>query len=238
MKPLKIVLISQLLSDYEYWSSIVGIADAIEWHQRLDMTILQPAQNTRILILDQSVATDEELSIYSESIMFDQCVVTGQRIGVPLAVNLIRRGVFVFMKDLNDEPARVEFLCLVSAANERQEIVQEYWELQHNFSLLNDRESEVTRLVVEGRPNKSIARRLNVAIRTVEARRASIYKKLQVNSIQDLVRAYDRFFELHYHLVDCKHCGCYRSQLYSLVKLPLTDLKLAEFKPNQYCVGV
>lgn len=49
-------------------------------------------------------------------------------------------------------------------------------------------EQEVAELLLEGHPNKVVASRLDVSLRTVEARRASIFKKLDVNSIAGMVQ--------------------------------------------------
>jgi len=49
-------------------------------------------------------------------------------------------------------------------------------------------ERAVLSYVVAGKPNKVIANRLDVSVRTVENRRSEIYTKLQVHSIVDLVK--------------------------------------------------
>lgn len=49
-------------------------------------------------------------------------------------------------------------------------------------------EIKVFALVIEGRPNKAIASTLNLGVRTVESRRASIMRKMQANSLAELVR--------------------------------------------------
>ena len=56
------------------------------------------------------------------------------------------------------------------------------------ITMLSPREQEVFQYVVHGRPNKSIARQMDIAIKTVEKHRASLMKKLQVRTVADLVR--------------------------------------------------
>ncbi len=56
------------------------------------------------------------------------------------------------------------------------------------IAMLSPREQEVCQLVVAGRLNKSIARQLDISIKTVEAHRASVMRKLQVRTVADLVR--------------------------------------------------
>jgi DNA-binding NarL/FixJ family response regulator len=53
---------------------------------------------------------------------------------------------------------------------------------------LTSREREVLQLLAEGRSNKEIARRLTIGIKTVEAHRASIMRKIGAHSLVELVR--------------------------------------------------
>jgi DNA-binding NarL/FixJ family response regulator len=54
--------------------------------------------------------------------------------------------------------------------------------------LLTARESEILQLLAEGQANKEVARRLSIGVKTVEAHRASIMRKIGANSIVDVVR--------------------------------------------------
>jgi len=53
---------------------------------------------------------------------------------------------------------------------------------------LTPREREVVQLLAEGRQNKEIARRLGVALKTVEAHRAAVMRKIGADSVADVVR--------------------------------------------------
>lgn len=53
---------------------------------------------------------------------------------------------------------------------------------------LSDNEREVLQMVLDGIPNKQIARRLGVCVRTIESRRSKIYQTTGVNSVAELVR--------------------------------------------------
>jgi len=61
-------------------------------------------------------------------------------------------------------------------------------EVRRRFSTLSSREMQVIQLVVQGNLNKAIAKKLEVAMRTVEARRSKAMKKLGVQRLSDLVR--------------------------------------------------
>lgn len=53
---------------------------------------------------------------------------------------------------------------------------------------LNERETLILRAVVAGKPNKQIAQELDLSIKTIEAHRSRLMRKLQARSIADLVR--------------------------------------------------
>jgi DNA-binding NarL/FixJ family response regulator len=53
---------------------------------------------------------------------------------------------------------------------------------------LSPREREVFNLIIQGQSNRTIAERLSISIKTVEAHRAGINRKLDAHSTADLVR--------------------------------------------------
>jgi len=62
---------------------------------------------------------------------------------------------------------------------------------------LTPRETEIVRLVAEGKSNKEVAGSLQVSIRTVESHRNHVMRKLKFTSLPELVR-----FAIRAHLVD------------------------------------
>jgi DNA-binding NarL/FixJ family response regulator len=52
---------------------------------------------------------------------------------------------------------------------------------------LTEREREVVQLLAQGKSNKEIAAALDISVRTVETHRATIMRKLEINSIVELV---------------------------------------------------
>ncbi|MEM6329073.1 MAG: response regulator [Planctomycetota bacterium] len=56
------------------------------------------------------------------------------------------------------------------------------------LATLSDSERRVLEMVLQGTPNKQIARRLGVCVRTIEARRSRIYNAAGVKSVAELVR--------------------------------------------------
>jgi DNA-binding NarL/FixJ family response regulator len=53
---------------------------------------------------------------------------------------------------------------------------------------VTSREREIIQLVAEGRSNKEAASTLGISVKTIEAHRANIMRKLQLRSVSDLVR--------------------------------------------------
>ena len=61
-------------------------------------------------------------------------------------------------------------------------------EAKTRLSRLTPREREVMNLLVAGKHNKIIAKELKISVRTAEAHRAKVMKKLHAESLSDIVR--------------------------------------------------
>jgi two-component system response regulator FixJ len=59
--------------------------------------------------------------------------------------------------------------------------------MQQRLASLTDQERDVMWQIVDGSPNKITARRLGVSVRTIENRRRSIFAKLGIRSVAELV---------------------------------------------------
>lgn len=70
----------------------------------------------------------------------------------------------------------------------RREREEQQTAILNRLKSLSPSEKDVLQLVIDGEPNKVIARRLDVSIRTVENRRREIYNKMAANSVAELVR--------------------------------------------------
>lgn len=106
---------------------------------------------------------------------------------VPTAVAAVKRGAFDFVEkpfSNNGLVDRVEQALAVSAQALTQRRGHE--SLQRALAELTEREREVMRLVVDGRPNKLIADELDISVRTVEVHRARVFDKMNVKSAVEL----------------------------------------------------
>jgi two-component system response regulator DctR len=106
---------------------------------------------------------------------------------VPTAVAAVKRGAFDFVEKPFADNAlvdRVEQALLDSAAalSRRQDRLV----VAKRLADITDRERDVMRLVIDGRPNKLIADELNISVRTVEVHRARVFEKMEVKSAVEL----------------------------------------------------
>lgn len=106
---------------------------------------------------------------------------------VPTAVAALKRGAFDFVEKPFSNNALVDRVeqALASSA---QTLLRRRDQRKVGLRLaeLTERERDVMRLVVEGRPNKLIADALDISVRTVEVHRARIFEKIGVRSAVEL----------------------------------------------------
>ncbi len=106
---------------------------------------------------------------------------------VPTAVAAVKRGAFDFVEkpfSNNSLVDRVEQALQLSAQALQERRGRDV--LRRALAELTDREREVMRLVVDGRPNKLIADELDISVRTVEVHRARVFDKMNVKSAVEL----------------------------------------------------
>ena len=109
---------------------------------------------------------------------------------VPTAVDAVKRGAFDFSeKPFSDNSLvdRIEQALAQSAAvgsADRSAVL-----LRKRLADLTERERDVMGLVIEGLPNKLIADRLDISVRTVEVHRARVFDKMDVKSAVELANS-------------------------------------------------
>lgn len=102
---------------------------------------------------------------------------------VDMAVRALRKGAYHFLQKPVDTGELIQSLreCLEKMRNGLSSE-----EVRALLELLTPRERQITRLLLEGVPNHGIAVRLNLSVRTVDNHRTSVYRKLRVNSYEEL----------------------------------------------------
>jgi two-component system response regulator DctR len=106
---------------------------------------------------------------------------------VPTAVAAVHRGAFDFVeKPFSDNTLvdRIETALLRSGEAILRRRSQAT--LLRRVAELTDRERDVMRRVIDGRPNKVIADDLRISVRTVEVHRARLFEKMEVRSAVEL----------------------------------------------------
>lgn len=160
----------------------------------------QPAQQAgqiACLILDVRMSGMSGLELQERLIAENAALpiifVTGHG-DVPMAVSTMKKGAMDFIEKPFDEAELRKLVerklverMLEKARNESKS-VQEQRAASERLSKLTAREQQVLERIIAGRLNKQIADDLGISIKTVEAHRANIMEKLNVNTVADLLR--------------------------------------------------
>ena len=158
---------------------------------------LQSLQNTdkstiSCLILDVRMpgmsGVELQERLISENLPMPISFITGHG-DVSMAVSTMKRGAVDFI----EKPFKENELCALverMLTKARVDFAQadQRKNTQSLLSKLTGRERQVLERIVAGRLNKQIADDLSISIKTVEAHRANIMEKLNVNTVADLLR--------------------------------------------------
>lgn len=107
---------------------------------------------------------------------------------VPTAVNAVRNGAEHFItKPFNEQELIEEVNAALKKDQKRRNDSKRDAEILKLINNLTRREREVLDLVLLGHSNKEIGRELNVSIKTVETHRANMMRKMQAESLAELV---------------------------------------------------
>jgi FixJ family two-component response regulator len=107
---------------------------------------------------------------------------------ISIAVRAMRDGAVNFL----EKPVREHELWdtvqeAVRLSSGRQAIWARHQHCKDRLARLTDKELQVLNLIAEGRPKAFIASALEVCIRTVELRTTSLMRKLEIDSMAELV---------------------------------------------------
>jgi FixJ family two-component response regulator len=108
---------------------------------------------------------------------------------IPMAVQALKAGAVDFLtKPFRDQ----QLLDAVQQAIDRDRAARRQWadvaELRRRYESLTQREREVMNLVVTGLLNKQIAGQLHTSEATVKAHRGQLMRKMEADSVAQLVR--------------------------------------------------
>lgn len=128
----------------------------------------------------------EQLS--AEGSQLPVIVITGYA-NVPMAVRAMQGGALTFLeKPCADQELWNSVRMALEWEDSQRDRNQQRQEIAAHITELTDGESAVMERMIQGQPNKHIATELDIGLRTVELRRASVLKKLHAESLAELVR--------------------------------------------------
>jgi FixJ family two-component response regulator len=108
---------------------------------------------------------------------------------IPIAVETLKRGALDFIEKPFSEQKLLDTIQLAFRKDaETRRKLMDLEAISKRLGQLTRREREVMRLVVQGKPNKEIALELKLSKKTVEFHRANIMKKMEADSLANLVR--------------------------------------------------
>jgi two-component system, LuxR family, response regulator FixJ len=108
---------------------------------------------------------------------------------IPTAVEAVKKGAYDFIeKPFDDYQLLSQVMSALERCAEIRSGVTPAMPGRERLEQLSEREQEVLKLVLAGKPSRQVAEELYISARTVEFHRARIMQKLGVRSAAELVR--------------------------------------------------
>lgn len=112
---------------------------------------------------------------------------------IPMSVRAMKAGAVEFLtKPFHDQEMLDAIHAAIERDRQRRRQALLMTELRERYVTLTERERQIMTLVVVGRANKQIAAELNLSEMTVKVHRGQAMRKMQAESLPELVRMADR----------------------------------------------
>lgn len=152
------------------------------------------------LILDVRLAGASGLEFQQElkraGFMIPIVFITGHG-DIPMAVQAMKGGAIDFLsKPFRDQELLDAINHAIARGQAERELRAKAFQVQQRFEELTPRERVVMEHVVQGLPNKQIAAELGMSETTVKVHRGQVMRKMQADSLPDLVRMADKLASL------------------------------------------
>ena len=109
---------------------------------------------------------------------------------VPTSVRALKAGALDFLQKPVPPKVLVERIrAALESDRQERDVAMEQGEVKVRIAQLTPRERQVMKLLVAGKTSKEIAGELDLSVRTVEAHRRTVLRKMNVLSAAQLVRA-------------------------------------------------
>ena len=107
---------------------------------------------------------------------------------IDMAVSTIKQGAVEFLQKTGDNARLVEAVSRAVARSMEgfAQLDQDPYEAQKRWRELTEREAQLLTLIAKGQRNRDVAERLGLSVRTVEAHRASAFRKLGIKTVAEL----------------------------------------------------
>ena len=106
----------------------------------------------------------------------------------PVTVQVIQKGAVTMLdKQYNEDDLWSAIREGLSRDNLRRQEKQQRAEITKRLATLNEKEKQVLDLIVAGEPNKVMANKLDVSLRTIENRRRTVFSKVGAQTVAELV---------------------------------------------------
>ncbi len=149
-------------------------------------------QQTGCVVLDVRMPGISGLDLQEEleqkNFVLPVIMITGHA-DVPMAVRAFKSGVFDFIeKPFNDQHLIDRIQQAIEKSRSQKVSIQRRQEARDRLRKLSNREIQVLDCIVAGCSNKTMARELDISVKTIETHRANLMSKMDAGSVSELVR--------------------------------------------------
>jgi len=149
-------------------------------------------QQTGCVVLDVRMpgisGLDLQEELRQQGFVLPVIIVTGHA-DVPMAVRAFKSGVFDFIeKPFNDQHLIDRIQQAIEKSRSQKVNIQRQQVAGNRLKKLSSREKQVLDCIVAGSSNKTMARELDISVKTIETHRANLMSKMKAGSVSELVR--------------------------------------------------
>lgn len=149
-------------------------------------------QQTGCVVLDVRMpglsGLDLQEELRQQGFVLPVIIITGHA-DVPMAVRAFKSGVFDFIeKPFNDQHLIDRIHQAIDKSRSQKVNIQRWQDARDRLQKLSSREVQVLDCIVSGSSNKTMARELDISVKTIETHRANLMSKMQAGSVSELVR--------------------------------------------------
>jgi FixJ family two-component response regulator len=187
--------------DQDVREALKGLLQSVGLHVALFASVQQfltesSSLDASCMVLDVRLPGQSGLDFFDEIVdekMNIPVVFISGHADVPMSVRAMKSGAIEFLTKPVRQQDLLEAIHLAIQRNQtRREEARALASVQAAFDTLTLREREVMTMVVAGSPNKQIAAKIGISVATVKLHRGRVMRKMQANSLADLVRMADR----------------------------------------------